>query len=148
MITPPIRVRLATDEDAAEVADIWIGAFRATYHFAPAHPEDEIRSWIRDYLLPETESWVAKGGDGVIGFLSLGDGWIEQLYVRPGFTGAGTGTRLVNFAKERQPAGLQLWTFQVNHGARRFYERHGFRAMELTDGDNEEGQPDVRYAWK
>ena len=44
--------------------------------------------------------------------------------------------------------GLQLWTFQVNEAARRFYERQGFVAAESTDGSgNEERSPDVRYTW-
>ena len=30
----------------------------------------------------------------------------------------------------------------------RFYERHGFTAVEWTDGDNEEGEPDVRMVWR
>ena len=50
-------------------------------------------------------------------------------------------------AKERRPRGLQMWTFQANGGARRFYERHGFVVMEATDGDNEERAPDVRNEW-
>jgi membrane-anchored protein YejM (alkaline phosphatase superfamily) len=55
----------------------------------------------------------------------------------------------VELAKRRQPSGLQLWTFQVNGTARRFYERHGFLAVESTDGSgNEEGDPDVRYVWR
>ncbi|MDP9464580.1 MAG: GNAT family N-acetyltransferase, partial [Actinomycetota bacterium] len=45
------------------------------------------------------------------------------------------------------PEGLQLWTFESNDRARRFYERHGFTAVEFTDGaGNEERWPDVRYA--
>ncbi len=45
--------------------------------------------------------------------------------------------------------GLELWTFQVNARARRFYERHGFVEVDRTDGGhNEERQPDVRYAWR
>jgi hypothetical protein len=41
---------------------------------------------------------------------------------------------------------VRLWCFQANSGARRFYERHGFVAVEFTDGhDNEEGCPDVLY---
>ena len=44
---------------------------------------------------------------------------------------------------------IQLWTFQANAGARRFYERHAFLAEELTDGaGNDEGEPDVRYRWR
>ncbi len=117
--------------------------------FPPAHPDDEVRAWVRDDLLPKTTTWVAERDRRVLGFLSLADGWIEQLYVEPEHTGTGIGSRLIQLAKEKFPAGLQLWTFQVNEGARRFYERHGFAAVEMTDGaGNEERQPDVRYAWK
>lgn len=31
--------------------------------------------------------------------------------------------------------------------ARRVYERHGFVAVAMTDGDNEEEAPDFRYHW-
>jgi hypothetical protein len=35
------------------------------------------------------------------------------------------------------------------HAARRFYERHGFTAIAFDGGSgNEEGCPDVRYAWE
>jgi hypothetical protein len=41
-----------------------------------------------------------------------------------------------------------LWTFVTNTGARRFYERHGFVAVETTDGShNEEAAPDIRFVW-
>jgi ribosomal protein S18 acetylase RimI-like enzyme len=54
----------------------------------------------------------------------------------------------VALAKELRPAGLQLWTFQVNTPACRFYERHGFVEAGRTDGSgNEEREPDVRYSW-
>ena len=48
---------------------------------------------------------------------------------------------------EAAPLGvLRLWTFQRNAGARRFYERNRFIAVEFGDGSgNEEGEPDVRY---
>lgn len=144
-----IRLRPAREADAATIADVWLASFRATYAFPPAHPDDEVRAWVRDHLLPNTATWVAELDRRVIGFLSIADGWIEQLYVEPEHTGTGVGSRLIQLAKETFPAGLQLWTFQVNDGARRFYERHGFTAVEMTDGaGNEEHQPDVRYAWK
>ena len=44
-------------------------------------------------------------------------------------------------------ASLQLWTFQVNDRARRFYERNGFTIAEMTDGaGNQEREPDIRYS--
>lgn len=59
------------------------------------------------------------------------------------------GTLLLRRAMEEHGEGFQLWTFQANEGARRFYERHGFVAVEFTDGArNEEKTPDVRYEWR
>jgi GNAT superfamily N-acetyltransferase len=142
-------LRREEPEDAEAVAVIHLAAFRATYGFPLAHTDDEVRAWVADHLLPTTETWVAEVDGVVVAFCSLGAGWIEQLYVAPGHTGHGIGSRLVELAKKRQPGGLQLWTFQINTGARRFYERHGFRVVEMTDGSaNEERQPDVRYAWR
>jgi putative acetyltransferase len=78
--------------------------------------------------------------------LVLGGSWIEQLYVDPQHAGQGLGSQLVEHAQSRRSF-LQLWTFQSNLGARRFYDRHGFLPKETTDGDNEEGAPDIRFEW-
>ncbi len=48
----------------------------------------------------------------------------------------------------RCPLPVRLYTFQENHRARSFYERHGFKVIELTDGSaNEERCPDVLYEY-
>jgi GNAT superfamily N-acetyltransferase len=94
------------------------------------------------------ETWVAEHHSEPVGLLVLDGGELDQLYLDPDYTGRGIGSMLVRFAQERRPAGLALWTFQSNRGARRFYERHGFVAVEYTDGHgNEERAPDVRYVW-
>jgi hypothetical protein len=52
-------------------------------------------------------------------------------------------------AKESGVKALELWCFQANARARRFYEARGFRPIRFTDGDgNEEKTPDVRYRWE
>jgi hypothetical protein len=44
---------------------------------------------------------------------------------------------------------MRLWVFESNVPARRFYELHGFVAVERTDGaGNEERAPDVRMEWR
>ncbi len=130
-------------------AEISLASFKATYAFPLSHTDDEVRAWIRDELLPGTETWLAIDPDGTtVGFMSLGVDVVDQLYLRPDRTGRGIGTRFIGLAKSLRPGGLELYTFQVNTGARRFYERHGFRVVDLDDGArNEEGQPDVRYRW-
>ncbi|HEY8170159.1 MAG TPA: GNAT family N-acetyltransferase [Candidatus Limnocylindria bacterium] len=140
--------RASRPADAGIVAKIWLASFGATYSFPPAHSVDQVRAWVAERLLPDTETWIAEERGTAIGFISIGGRSIEQLYLLPEQTGRGIGSMLMTLAKERRPTGLELWTFQVNEGARRFYVRHGFHVAELTDGaDNEEQQPDVRYVW-
>jgi GNAT superfamily N-acetyltransferase len=119
------------------------------------HAEDEVRAWWRDDALARYETWVAVDGRGeVAGLLALDaggerHGWVEQLYVDPAWIGQGVGTQLLARARQERPDGLQLWTFQVNDEARRFYAREGLVEVEHTDGaGNEEAEPDVRLEWR
>jgi GNAT superfamily N-acetyltransferase len=83
----------------------------------------------------------------VLGFAATREGWLDHLYVDPLRHGQGVGSMLLSKAREER-ASLELWTFQRNGQARRFYERNGFRLVELTDGSgNEEREPDARYCW-
>ncbi len=147
---PGVALRPAVPSDAAAVAEVWLRSFDAALPTVRrAHSDDEVRGWVRDVLLPAHDVWVAEADGAVVGVLALSEGWLEQLYLDPAWRGRGIGDRMVGLAKQRQAAGLQLWTFQVNGPAQRFYERHGFRAVERTDGaTNEEREPDVRYAWR
>lgn len=144
-----IRLRRAVPNDAAMVADVYLASYRSAYRFAMAHTDEEVRAWIREVVIPAGDTWVAaRNGGAVVGMMVLDGAQLDQLYIAPRWTGLGIGTRLVELAKRLRPDGLSLYTFQVNHGARRFYERHGFVPVDQTDGSrNEERQPDVRYAW-
>ncbi len=145
------RIRRATASDADAVAMVYLRARRhAVPQIPPVQgPDDNVRSWLVGAVLRGEEVWVAETEHTVVVAMMLLEGeWIEQLYVDPAWTGRGIGSSLLEVAKRSRPDGLQLWTFQSNHGAHRFYERHGFRAEERTDGSsNQEGAPDVRYVW-
>jgi ribosomal protein S18 acetylase RimI-like enzyme len=144
-----VTTRRGASQDATAIADTYLASFTRTYAFPPAHSDEEVRRWISDVLLPTSEVWVATVGGEIVAMMALSDDMLEQLYVAPAWTGRGIGSRLMAIAKERRPHGLDLYTFQVNAGARRFYERHGFVVVRLGDGSgNEESQPDVRYAWR
>jgi len=141
--------RRATPVDAADVAWVLLESRRASADVIPpsVHADADVRAWVRDHLLPEAEVWLV--ADPLpCAVLALGDGWIDQLYVSPGRTRQGLGSLLVDLAKRRRPDGLQLWTFESNVDAQRFYEVHGFTVAERTDGSgNEEHAPDLRYVW-
>ena len=148
-VAESFTIRRAQPSDADAVGDVWLAAFKATYAFPPAYPDDDVRRWIRDEIVPREETFVAVDPDGtVVGFMSLRDDDLDHLYVRPDRHDRGIGSRFVDLAKELRPDGLGLYTFQVNARARRFYERRGFVVAWLGNGEsNEERQPDVRYAW-
>ena len=143
--------RRAVLEDARAVADVLIRSRRAAGDAIPAavHSDAETREWIRTVVIPEREVWLVEDADGrPLGVLVLAEDWVDQLYIEPAFTGKGWGSRLIQLAKSRRPAGLQLWTFATNTAAQRFYLRHGFVVAETTDGSgNEEKSPDIRFVW-
>jgi len=83
----------------------------------------------------------------LVGIIAFREGWIDQLYVLPSAQGRGIGTALLDIAKSTFSP-LELWTFQRNTQARRFYETRGFVLIMETDGSgNEEKEPDALYRW-
>jgi GNAT superfamily N-acetyltransferase len=111
------------------------------------HTPDEDHWFYRERMFKTCTLWGAFDRDVMTGLIAFHDDWIEQLYVLPEAQGRGVGTELLDVAK-RVSERLQLWTFQRNARARRFYEARGFALVEQTDGaGNEEKEPDARYLW-
>ncbi|MFE1309558.1 GNAT family N-acetyltransferase [Streptomyces sp. NPDC058755] len=150
-MTAETVLRRAVAPDARAVADVWLRSYTAALpSVVRPRSDDEVRDYIRAVVVPSRETWVAATGGGeIVGMMVLAGDELSQLYLDPDWRGRGIGDRFVALAKERSPGGLGLWTFQVNKPAHRFYERHGFVAVEYTDGSgNEEREPDVRYVWR
>lgn len=144
-------LRLAVLADAPTAADLYLCARHTAVPDIPPllHSDEEVRRWVQDVVIPQGETWLAENDGVPIAMMVLDGELLDQLYVHPKWTGRGVGSELVRLAQSRRPERLSLWTFQSNHRAQRFYERHGFVAMEYTDGqDNEEREPDVRYVWQ
>ncbi|MER7840465.1 GNAT family N-acetyltransferase [Streptomyces sp. NPDC096040] len=145
-----VVLRRAAGPDAAAVADVWLRSYSAALpSVVRARSDDEVRAYFREVVVPERETWLAEVAGRVVGVMVLAGDLLSQLYLDPEWRGRSIGDRFVALAKERNPTGLTLWTFQVNKPAHRFYERHGFVPVEYTDGSgNEEREPDVRYVWR
>jgi ribosomal-protein-alanine N-acetyltransferase len=94
-------------------------------------------------MLDETrERYVAYEGGRLAGLLVLSlrgafVGYIQSVCAAPEHRGRGVGTALVAFAEERifrEHRNVFLCVSDFNHGARRLYERLGYRLVgELTD---------------
>src|SRR5215210_3631748 len=129
-----MRLRTAEQRDAPAVADVFLQAFRSLTFLPIVHGDEETREWVASWLVPETELWVAEADREIVGFMALTGDVVGWLYVHPKAQRSGIGTRLLDKAKELRSDGFELWVFQQNVGARGFYERHGLRCVELTDG--------------
>jgi len=150
-VASPIALRASIAGDAERVAQILIDVRSAFMPYAPLiHAPDEVRSWVRTFLVPSAGTIVAERNGEVVAVMATerepACSWIMQMAVAPPYTGIGIGSALLEYALAVLPSPIRLYTFQANAGARRFYERHGFRTIQLTDGqDNEERCPDVLY---
>jgi len=148
-IIMPFALRKATAEDADEIASVLTASFRLLAFVPILHTPEEDRRFIANVILPEWEVILAEDDSGVVSFLAKQGEEVRLLYTRPDRIGGGAGTQLIEAAKQSGVGALELWCFQANTGARRFYEARGFHAIRFTDGaGNEERTPDVRYRWE
>jgi ribosomal protein S18 acetylase RimI-like enzyme len=140
----------ATQDDAPAIADIHLTArWVAMPYLARPHTDDETRVWFAGCVCDRPAAWwVARRGDRVIGYMLINGEDLDHLYVHPDSQGQGVGTALLRKALSLSPRCVVLATSQRNTRARAFYEKHGFRATHYTEGDNEEREPDVHYAWE
>lgn len=142
-------IRALTRDEAALAAQVHRQALDARLPWlAGLHTAEEDRGFYRDHLHPRCRMLGLFEAGRLQGVIVFADGWIEQLHVLPAAQGRGFGSSLLEVA-QRQCDALQLWTFQRNLPARRFYENRGFVVLRETDGaENEEREPDVLYQWR
>ena len=115
--------------------------------YLPRIPDD-VRPLLGDRFLASAELWVAQEDGRIVGFAGVSGSELTHLYTDPPAQNRGVGTALLEHVKSLRPEHVVLWVFQKNEGARRFYERHGFQLVRLTDGAaNMEQEPDAFYEW-
>jgi GNAT superfamily N-acetyltransferase len=142
-----VTLRPARADDAAAVTDVFTAARRGMTYLPRLHTAEEDARFIA-HLVEKARVQLAVRADGVVGFAAVHDGWLEHLYVVPAAQRAGVGSTLIDWAKAASPAGLDLWVFEANTGARALYLFHGWTEVERTDGrHNEERLPDLHMRW-
>lgn len=94
--------------------------------FVALHTPERQRKYLSDkigcgaqvYLLADPEP---------VGIVSVTGSLIEDLYVLPECQNRGYGSMLLDFAVKKCAGMPTLWILNNNDGARRLYERYGFR---------------------
>src|SRR5438477_12534467 len=125
-------IRRGTPDDAQAISRLFVRV-RDQMTYLP-RIADEHRPLLGGWFLDRDEIWVAEESGVVVGFIGLSGAELTHINVDPDAQGGGLGSALLDHAKQQRTDRLELWVFQKNDGARRFYERHGFRLVKLTAG--------------
>ena len=134
-----IRPAMPGDETAmGRILSAWIDE---TPWMPRLHKPEEDRAFCAS-LMPH--AFIAGEREG---FIAVENGHIAQLQVAAPARGQGLGRALVDHAKTLSPV-LDCWTFEANAPARAFWWRMGFAPVGGSEGDNEEGLPDIHLEWR
>jgi putative acetyltransferase len=132
-----MRVRRGTLADVPRALEIWRSAVDATHLFLSVRDRAQIDRIVAEQYLPTAQLWMAvDGNDCPMGFLDLGEGQIEALFVHAAAHGRGYGTLLVNHALSLESK-LRVEANEQAANAVAFYVSRGFRVVgrSPTDGD-------------
>lgn len=144
-------IRRAVGHDADDIARLLAAVRTESVPDLPLAGQSTaaVTPFVRQVLLDQFEVWMAEADGHPVGFMALmPPDQIAHLYIAAGHRGKGLGARFVDLARRRFPEGLQLWTFQENEEAQRFYKREGFVPVEWAEEREEDrASPDLRMAW-
>lgn len=139
-----IRPALLRDmNESAEIINSWIDKVE---WMPRMHSRQEVADFYRDIVFVQQQVFVAEQDEQIIGVIALSpDNLVSALYVHEEHRKKGVGKALLDRARMKATAFVELWTFVANHEAQAFYKREGFNEIRRTDGDNEESLPDILY---
>jgi ribosomal protein S18 acetylase RimI-like enzyme len=125
---------------------LWREAFEFGVGVRDPHPLSEQREYFLAQVLPTHRVTLAVLESRLVGFIAASKESVSQLHVQVGLHGQGIGSALLALAKSRSAGSLWLYAFAQNVRACRFYEKHGFVAVER--GFEPIWQlEDVKYSW-
>jgi putative acetyltransferase len=131
-----VKVRAATPDDIPSLAVI----AQQSYSFAFANileteviDDHDIAFFMTRFAHAWPRMLVSIAENRLTGFLLMTDGHIDMLFMDPAASGQGGGAQLLREAEAKGARTLEC--FRDNHGARRFYERHGWRIAREYERD-------------
>jgi ribosomal protein S18 acetylase RimI-like enzyme len=146
-------IRRAVPGEAARIAAIGAQTFAET--FAHLYPPGDLAAFLAeahgvaqaqaDLADPAKALWLVEDGGEAIGYALAGPcklphsevtdacGEIQRIYLKAGHQGGGIGARLfaeaMAWLERGGPRRIWLGVWSENHGAQRFYARHGFAVV-------------------
>ena len=144
-----IKIIPYEEKYAEETVRMWRDSKAKALGVEDIHDFADHLNFLKTVLIKEDKIFLAidKKTDKAVGILAVAQNNLDRLYIHNDYQGIGIGSRLLKIAKELSGGNLRLFTFEVNKGARKFYEKHGFEIIG-RGFENEENLPDIMYEWK
>lgn len=130
----PLAIRPATELDYGSISRIFHEAVRKTAR--ADYTEEQVRAWSPQALpashwqrrTAELQVKVAVIGKEVVGFIGFSQsGYLDLLFVQPGFTKQGVGRQLLAAAEEHlRRAGVKLAWTEASRTAQPFFSKMGY----------------------
>ena len=145
-----LTIRRGTADDARAAADLYLRARSAALGAIPplVHDDDDVRGHFASHVVSACELWLAEEPPGALaGILVLDGDHVDQLTWIPSAPAAALAAACSTSPSASARTGFGSGRSE-QHGAQRFYLRHGFVEAERTDGrGNEERAPDILYVY-
>jgi GNAT superfamily N-acetyltransferase len=141
---PEYDIRPWTPQDRAEVNALIIGIQQGEFHLAiTGDDQPDLANVDGFYRATGGEFWVARAGDrtvGTIAAINFGDGQValRKMFVDRDHRGAAGPaatlmSTLLEWARTAHITTVWLGTTSVMQAAHRFYEKHGFERVRVSD---------------
>lgn len=133
------RIRRAQVSDISDIVRIEFAAADFEGRLKPfdfSHAELE-QLWRDRLHSSEFDVLVAESGHTLLGFIAIkaplgGEGFIQAIYIDPDFHRCGIGSQLLRVSEQlflsRSCKRIKLLVEPLNHNAKRFYSKAGYRA--------------------
>ena len=125
-----------TPADFPRVVEVWEASVRATHHFVSEADIQYFKPLVKDGLA-QVEALLCVRDDAgqAAGFIGVGQGKVEALFIHPGWRGQGIGRRLMEHAISALGA-IQVDVNEQNEQAVVFYRQMGFEVEGRSEVDD------------
>jgi putative acetyltransferase len=145
-----IKIRQYENVDFEPVTRIWRRSREESlpeFQREKGHPFEMDQWYFKEHILTKNNVLIADSNGQPAGFMAMRTDFIDHLYVDPDYWRQEIGSSLLVHARSVSPQHLWLYTLQINHVARAFYQKHGFIARKFGISPPPESEPDVEYHW-
>ncbi|MCE5189475.1 MAG: GNAT family N-acetyltransferase [Eubacteriales bacterium] len=129
----PFEIKKVKYADLPQAAAIHSVSWQASHQaicseaFLSIHTPEHQKKYLEQAMENGAGFYMLSVKGKPVGIVSVHKSLIENLYVLPEEQNRGYGTRLLRHAIEKCDQAPTLWILEKNEGARRLYERTGFR---------------------